>query len=643
MRVSNENFTPKCLLCQSPVKPIKLSDFGPIFGPPLGSGAYGTVRKHKSDRYGAVAIKTVIPPANKPIVELEPSVIREIAALVALFPHPNIIGIHGFDLAANGTASIVLECGLMSLADAMKQSKVGGDNAVSRSVMGQIFRATQYMHQQDIWHRDIKPANVIVTALSPIHVKLADFGLSRSGPFCGVTPTQVMYTLWYRPPEILINEVLSRDKTVSVYDDSAEMWALGIVYWELLTANTIQDKNITKILRSTTDATPIKQLLAIYRVFGFTATQQPLKDELAKRYWPFGSVANANTDIMQSVMSPQTWSVLSRMLNTDAQQRITLTELLGQQTTSKSTFEELKEKEVMTLSRTCIAGLPGNNYQEQLLSYTRTAYKMLKFIVDNKMSKDLATYFIAMQAFGCVISSAGARAEASSIEIKGMLCAHLAGKYYSRHRPDMEDVLLALHSSKIAAIADTSELTRAEIAVFNQLNGEMHRPNCFRFMVEMFEGCSEVHPNLFAWSYCIMCTIVMTKAAFVGKPSDIAKLAIQIAAHYLQQDVAKTIPTATMTIQELIQGAKLGHGTLITLPLTERNAIIELVMSILKDTLGPSSVVNSDQFMSVLKGNLLYTAKNRSEKGDENSEEDQPAQKRKRELDQRNEDFELSV
>ena len=598
------DFTPKCLLCQSPVKPIKLTDFGPVFGPPLGSGAYGTVKKHKSERYGAVAIKTVIPPANKPIVELEPSVIREIAALVALFPHPNIIGVYGFDLAPNGDASIVLECGLMSLSDAIKQAKVGGDNDRSRSVMGQLFRATRYMHQQDIWHRDIKPANVIITQLEPIKVKLADFGLARSGPFCGVTPTQVMYTLWYRPPEILINEVLGGDKTVSVYDDAAEMWALGIVYWELLSAG-ITDKNITKLLRATTDPTPMIQLLTIFRVFGFN--DQSLKNSLAKRYWPFGSITSPNTDVMKSVMTPKTWSVLERMLKVEPKQRISLDELL-EVPAEGTKGTKAKQDEIMHLSRHCIAGLPGKNYQEQLLTFTRTVHKMLKFVIDNKMIKDLATFFIAMQLFGCVISAPDQR-RIVPIEVQGLLCANLAGKYYSRRRTNMEDVLVALHSYGGIPIADVSELTRTEISIFHQSHGGLHNPNCFRFMVEMFDGCGDDNSNnsnakLFAWAYCVMCIAVMTKAVFVGKPSDIAKLAINIAAHYLKVNVPQSVPNAVMTPKEIVQGAKLVHGTLITLPATERNAIISLVLGVAKDMLRVASIITPDQFMEMLQGRL---------------------------------------
>lgn len=631
------SFTPKCLICQSPVKPIQLSDFGPVFGPPLGSGAYGTVRKHKSDRFGAVAIKTVAPLPDKPIVELDSSVIREISTLVALFPHPDIIGLYGFDIAPNGVASIVLECGLMSLSDAIKKGVVGGDNDVSRSIMGQLFRATQYMHQQDIWHRDIKPANVIVTQLSPtIKVKLADFGLSRSGPFCGVTPTQVMYTLWYRPPEILINEVLGGGKkAVNVYDDSAEMWALGIVYWELLAA-TIADKNITKVLRSTADPTPMKQLLTIFRMFGFSKEQEPLRTELAKRYWPFGSITTPNTEVIKSVMSEQTWKVLAGMLNTEPTQRITLSELMS---TPPSSLDDLYKKEVMVLSRQCIAGLPGKNYQEQLLTFTRTSYRMLKFIVDNKMIKDLATFFIAMQSLGCLI---GSPVTTIPIETQGLLCAHLAGKYYSRRKTDMEDVLLALNGLNIIA----SDLTRNEIAVFNQLHGDMHRPNCFRFMVEMFEDCQSEHTKpLFAWSYGVMCATVMSKAVFVGRPSDVAKLAINIAAHQLRIDVATTLPKAVLTVKELVQGAKLVHGTFVTLHTKERDDILKLILSVVQDMLG-SITITPNQFMDILQGKRIDTklgkleGETESDEGDVKDVAKQQLRKREREP---AEDFELSV
>jgi cell division cycle 2-like protein len=68
-------------------------------------------------------------------------------------------------------------------------------------------------------------------------IKIADFGMAR---FCGHPPptnlTQLVVTLWYRAPELLLGS--------TTYDSSIDMWSVGCIFGELLT-NTplLQGKN----------------------------------------------------------------------------------------------------------------------------------------------------------------------------------------------------------------------------------------------------------------------------------------------------------------------------------------------------------------------------------------------------------------
>ena len=63
-------------------------------------------------------------------------------------------------------------------------------------------------------------------------VKIADFGLARRVPFVGLdvrpqlTPGNRVVTLWYRAPELLLNE--------KTYDEKVDMWSAGAVLGELL-------------------------------------------------------------------------------------------------------------------------------------------------------------------------------------------------------------------------------------------------------------------------------------------------------------------------------------------------------------------------------------------------------------------------
>lgn len=68
-------------------------------------------------------------------------------------------------------------------------------------------------------------------------IKIADFGMAR---FCGNPPpsnlTQLVVTLWYRSPELLLG--------TTTYDSSVDMWSTGCIFGELLTKDPLlQGKN----------------------------------------------------------------------------------------------------------------------------------------------------------------------------------------------------------------------------------------------------------------------------------------------------------------------------------------------------------------------------------------------------------------
>ncbi len=90
----------------------------------------------------------------------------------------------------------------------------------------EILLALEFLHKRRIIYRDLKPENVLLDAEG--HVKITDFGLakqlkddpehSRTTTFCGTDE--------YLAPEIILNEP---------YDESVDLWALGILIFEMLT------------------------------------------------------------------------------------------------------------------------------------------------------------------------------------------------------------------------------------------------------------------------------------------------------------------------------------------------------------------------------------------------------------------------
>ncbi|KAF2236737.1 cmgc/cdk/pitslre protein kinase [Viridothelium virens] len=94
-----------------------------------------------------------------------------------------------------------------------------------KTILLQLTSAVAYLHFHWILHRDLKTSNILMNNRGEI--KVADFGMAR---FTGDPPpalTQLVVTLWYRAPELLLG--------TTTYDSAIDMWSLGCIFAELLT------------------------------------------------------------------------------------------------------------------------------------------------------------------------------------------------------------------------------------------------------------------------------------------------------------------------------------------------------------------------------------------------------------------------
>ncbi|KAJ2906748.1 hypothetical protein MKZ38_010739 [Zalerion maritima] len=111
-----------------------------------------------------------------------------------------------------------------------------------KTLLWQLAAGVAYLHDNWILHRDLKTSNLLLNNRGQL--KIADFGMAR---YVGDPPpklTQLVVTLWYRAPELLLG--------ATTYGRAVDMWSVGCIFGELLTREPLlQGKNeveeITKI------------------------------------------------------------------------------------------------------------------------------------------------------------------------------------------------------------------------------------------------------------------------------------------------------------------------------------------------------------------------------------------------------------
>lgn len=187
----------------------------------LGRGGMAEVRDgwdRRLDR--AVAVKLLHPavcaqPEQRDRFECE-------ARSAAALNHPNIVAVHDSG-EHDGTPFIVMErLPGRTLADTIAAGPM--PSLQVRLILDGVLAALSAAHAAGTLHRDIKPANILFTERGD--VKVADFGIAKSGDAVQTMAGQVFGTMAYLTPE----RIAGHPATVS--DD---LYAVGVVGYEALT------------------------------------------------------------------------------------------------------------------------------------------------------------------------------------------------------------------------------------------------------------------------------------------------------------------------------------------------------------------------------------------------------------------------
>lgn len=167
------------------------------------------------------------------------------------------------------------------------------------ALLEKVCRGVEYAHSQGVIHRDLKPANILVDGTG--QPKILDFGIARitgaGGGGQGESQSttvhtgvgQLLGTLPYMSPEQVSGSGQANDANQPSIDERSDVYALGVIAYELLTRRLPHDVQSTtlpeamRVIRED-DPTPLSSVNKIFRGDLDTIIGKALEKDRARRY-----------------------------------------------------------------------------------------------------------------------------------------------------------------------------------------------------------------------------------------------------------------------------------------------------------------------------------------------------------------------
>ncbi|MCL7051682.1 hypothetical protein MKW94_030070 [Papaver nudicaule] len=188
----------------------------------IDEGTYGVVFRARDKKTGeVVALKKVKMEKEKEGFPM--TALREINILLST-DHPSIVEVKEVVMDDLDSIFMVMEYMEHDLKSIMETKRQPFSQSEVKCLMLQLLEGVEYLHDNWVLHRDLKTSNILMNNQGEL--KICDFGMSRLYGSPLKRYTQLVVTLWYRAPELLLG--------AKQYSTAIDMWSLGCIMAELL-------------------------------------------------------------------------------------------------------------------------------------------------------------------------------------------------------------------------------------------------------------------------------------------------------------------------------------------------------------------------------------------------------------------------
>lgn len=186
----------------------------------VGRGQFGRVYCAFNRRSGEFVALKVLDPAAFPTNQF----LRELRFLVTL-QHPNIVMCQAIE-HLNGKRCLVMDYCEGGTLRQLIENHQRLHPALSVQLVCDVLAGLEHAHSQGVVHCDIKPENILLSlSAKGWTARISDFGISRLSQEGSPAPANLTGSPAYMAPERFYGQ----------YSDSTDLYAVGILLFELLT------------------------------------------------------------------------------------------------------------------------------------------------------------------------------------------------------------------------------------------------------------------------------------------------------------------------------------------------------------------------------------------------------------------------